>query len=103
MSALPTMDTPMYRDLYREIRKRTIKLAGGTDKDFNKAVELELNFLKLDPSPINWVLCAATVEHDEVQRYSYEMELAQEQAEEDAHNARWEAAIEAKYDFMKEN
>jgi hypothetical protein len=99
----PTMDTPMYRDLYRAIRFRTVTLAGGTNKDFNRAVELELGFLELDPSPLNWVLCAATVEHDEFQRYAYEMELAQEQAEDDAHNARWEAALEAKYDFMKES
>lgn len=93
----------MYRDLYREIRARTIALAGGTNKDFDKAVELELDFMELEAKPLNWVLCAATIEYEEVQRYAYEMELAQEQAEEDERNARWEAMLEAKYDYCKEN
>lgn len=95
--------TATLRDCYRLLRQTTIQMAGGTNKDFDDAVLLELDYRGLDAKPINWVLCAMEIEKEEHLRVLCEQEAAEEQDSADSAYARWEAAQEAKYDYMKEN
>lgn len=94
-------DVPMLRDLYRQLRSNTIRMAGGNEKHFDEAVRLELEHKDMNPTPQNYVVCAMEIEREEMLR---DMEGAEHEAElafikdRDA----WEAAMEDKYDFIKE-
>ncbi len=93
------MDTPMYRDLYRVVRDNTLKMAGGTAAQFDEAVKLELAHKEMALTPQNYVAAAMDI-NNEVLHMDVE---GAEQAALDLDRDQWEAKMEDKYDFNKEN
>ena len=71
-------------------------MVGGSSKKFDDIIKMELESQKLEPTPRNYVACAASLEQ-EVYEFYYEESVAAQ------NENQYEAAMEQKYDFLKEN
>lgn len=98
---LNEFDTPMLRDLYRQLRTSALRVLGGTTEDFRQMCDNERKRLELDNSSRSWVIAAMEIDREARLIEKYEEDREETLAWEKEHDA-WEAAMEQKYDFMKE-